>query len=57
VLENHRNSVSGSVNLNDNVLVDADGNEYVTNTINGNLNCAGNSPAPRSPSLVGARTM
>jgi hypothetical protein len=60
---NHRNSVSGSVNLNDNVLVDPDGNEYVTNTINGNLNCAGNSPAPQfgesggSPNNVtGAKT-
>lgn len=41
-----RNQVSGSVNLNDNVLVDPDGNEYVTNTIHGRLNCAGNTPAP-----------
>jgi len=30
-----RNSVNGSVNLNNNVLVDQDGNEYVTNTIHG----------------------
>lgn len=42
-----RNSVNGSVNLNNNTLVDPDGNEYVTNRINGNLNCAGNSPAPQ----------
>jgi hypothetical protein len=42
-----RNTVYGSVNLNDNVLVDPDGNEYVTNTIYGNLNCEGNSPAPQ----------
>ena len=42
-----RNDVHGSVNLNDNVLVDPDGNEYVTNTIHGNLNCTGNSPAPQ----------
>src|SRR5205823_14474920 len=41
-----RNNVNGSVNLNDNVLVDPDGNEYVTNTIHGSLNCQGNSPAP-----------
>jgi hypothetical protein len=41
-----RNTVNGSVNLNNNVLLDEDGNEYVTNTIHGNLNCAGNSPAP-----------
>jgi hypothetical protein len=40
-----RNTVSGDVNLNDNVLMDPDGNEYVTNTIQGSLNCAGNSPA------------
>ena len=42
-----RNTVNGSVNLNDNVLVDPDGNEYVTNTIHGTLNCHGNSPAPQ----------
>jgi hypothetical protein len=42
-----RNRVNGSVNLNDNVLEDPDGNEYVTNTIHGSLNCAGNSPAPQ----------
>jgi hypothetical protein len=42
-----RNSVNGSVNLNHNVLADPDGNEYVTNTIRGNLNCTGNSPAPQ----------
>ena len=42
-----RNTVNGSVNLNDNTLVDPDGNEYVTNTINGSFNCAGNSPAPQ----------
>jgi hypothetical protein len=42
-----RNTVYGPVNLNDNVLVDEDGNEYVTNTIYGSLNCAGNDPAPQ----------
>jgi hypothetical protein len=42
-----RNHVNGSVNLNNNVLVDTDGNEYVTNTINGTLSCTGNSPAPQ----------
>jgi hypothetical protein len=58
-----RNHVNGSVNLNDNVLADPDGNEYVTNTIHGSLNCAGNSPAPQigdsegSPNRVtGAKT-
>jgi hypothetical protein len=42
-----RNRVNGSVNLNNNVLPDPDGNEYVTNTIHGSLNCSGNSPAPQ----------
>jgi hypothetical protein len=42
-----RNRVNGPVNLNNNVLEDPDGNEYVTNTIHGSLNCAGNSPAPQ----------
>ena len=58
-----RNDVRGSVNLNDNVLVDEDGNEYVTNTIHGSLHCSGNSPAPQvgdsegEPNVVtGAKT-
>jgi hypothetical protein len=42
-----RNVVHGPVNLNNNVLLDPDANEYVTNSISGNLNCAGNSPAPQ----------
>jgi hypothetical protein len=58
-----RNHVNGSVNLNNNVLADPDGNEYVTNTIHGGLHCAGNNPAPQigdsegSPNQVtGAKT-
>jgi hypothetical protein len=58
-----RNDVNGAVNLNDNALADPDANEYVTNTIHGSLNCAGNSPAPQigdsegSPNQVtGAKT-
>lgn len=58
-----RNSVNGSVNLNNNTLVDPDGNEYRTNTIHGNLNCSGDSPNPQdgdsggSPNTVsGAKT-
>ena len=53
-----RNSVSGSVNLNNNMLLDDDTNEYVTNAIQGDLNCSGNSPAPQvgdsegSPNVV-----
>jgi hypothetical protein len=56
-----RNHVNGTVNLNNNVLMDPDGNEYVTNSINGNLNCSGNSPAPQigdsegSPNQVNGR--
>jgi hypothetical protein len=42
-----RNHVNGSVNLNNNVLADPDGNEYVTNVIHGSLKCSGNSPAPQ----------
>ncbi|HEX5369320.1 MAG TPA: hypothetical protein VFY10_07900 [Dehalococcoidia bacterium] len=41
------NDVHGSVTLNNNVLQDLDANEFVTNTIHGNLNCSGNSPAPQ----------
>lgn len=42
-----RNHVMGTVKLSNNVLVDPDGNEYVTNTIQGSLQCWGNSPAPQ----------
>jgi hypothetical protein len=42
-----RNDVRGTVTLTNNVLEDPDGNEYVTNSIRGNLNCSGNSPAPQ----------
>lgn len=42
-----RNHVNGAVKLSGNVLVDPDGNEYVTNTIRGSLSCYGNSPAPQ----------
>jgi hypothetical protein len=53
-----RNVVNGSVKLNNNVLMDPDGNEYVTNTIHGSLDCNGNSPEPQlgdsegSPNVV-----
>jgi hypothetical protein len=49
-----RNNVNGSVNLNDNTLVDEDGNEYVTNTIHGSLNCSGNDPAPQTGDSEGS---
>ncbi len=41
-----RNTITGNVALNNNVLVDTDANEYVTNVIHGNLACSGDSPAP-----------
>jgi hypothetical protein len=53
-----RNTVHGSVNLSNNVMDDPDANEFVTNTIFGNLVCFGNSPAPQigdsegSPNIV-----
>jgi hypothetical protein len=49
-----RNNVHGSVNYNGNTLVDPDGNEIQTNTIHGNLNCAGNDPPPQSGDSGGA---
>jgi hypothetical protein len=48
-----RNHVNGSVNLNNNVLMDPDGNEYVTNVIHGSLNCAGNDPAAQVGDSMG----
>jgi hypothetical protein len=56
-----RNNVHGSVNYNNNTLVDPDGNEVQTNRIHGNLNCHGNDPAPQqgdsegSPNVVTGR--
>jgi len=41
-----RNTVSGSVTLNDNILADPDAMEVVTNVIFGDLACNGNVPAP-----------
>jgi hypothetical protein len=42
-----RNKVNGSVNLIGNTVADPDGNEVVTNTIHGDLNCVANDPAPQ----------
>ena len=42
-----RNRVAGSVQFFGNETADPDGNEIVTNTINGDLNCYSNSPAPQ----------
>lgn len=49
-----RNTVHGSVDFNDNTVVDPDGNELQTNTIHGALNCAGNEPAPQQGDSGGA---
>ena len=56
-----RNTVHGSVNLSNNTLGDPDANEFVTNTIRGNLVCHNNVPAPHvgdsggSPNNVSGR--
>ena len=42
-----RNFVNGTVRLNNNDMDDPDANEFVTNTIRGNLVCHGNSPPPQ----------
>jgi len=42
-----RNDVHGTVRLNNNDMDDPDANEFVTNTIKGNLVCHNNSPAPQ----------
>jgi hypothetical protein len=42
-----RNTVYGSVTLSNNIMDDPDANEFVTNTIHGNLVCFGNVPAPQ----------
>jgi hypothetical protein len=42
-----RNTVHGTVKLSNNDMDDPDANEYVTNTIEGNLVCHNNSPAPQ----------
>jgi hypothetical protein len=56
-----RNTVRGSAYLNNNQMDDPDANEYVTNTIAGDLVCHNDSPAPQigdsmgSPNKVGGR--
>jgi hypothetical protein len=42
-----RNTVHGSVRLNNNQMDDLDANEFVSNVIRGNLVCHNNSPAPQ----------
>jgi hypothetical protein len=42
-----RNQVAGNVNWHNNQTLDPDGNEIASNTIQGNLNCSNNTPAPQ----------
>jgi hypothetical protein len=49
-----RNKVHGDVKLRENVMDDPDANEYVSNTIKGDLICHGNSPAPQVGDSQGA---
>jgi hypothetical protein len=54
-----RDKVGGSITFSNNIMADPDANEVLTNTIQGNLICAGNSPANQygdshgSPDTVG----
>jgi hypothetical protein len=56
-----RNTIHGTTRLNNNTLNDPDANEFVTNTIRGNLVCHNNAPAPHvgdsggSPNNVSGR--
>ena len=49
-----RNTVNGTVNFNNNTVVDIDGNEFQTNTIHGSLNCSGNTPSPQQADSEGS---
>jgi hypothetical protein len=49
-----RNTIHGSVNLSNNTLGDTDANEFVTNTIRGNLVCHNNMPAPHVGDSAGS---
>lgn len=49
-----RNTVNGTVNFNNNTVVDPDGNEVQTNTIHGSLNCSGNTPSPQQGDSEGS---
>jgi hypothetical protein len=52
-----RNTVNGGLTFNNNTVADPDGNEVVTNTIHGNLNCVGNDPAPQVGDSEGSRNV
>ena len=42
-----RDAIANKVTLNNNVTADPDGNEMATNSIRGDLKCAGNNPSPQ----------
>jgi hypothetical protein len=46
---------ANNVDFNDNLTGDPDGNEIATNTIRGNLSCAGNSPSPQIGDSAGGQ--
>jgi len=50
-----RDAVASNVDFNDNLTGDPDGNEIATNTIRGNLSCAGNSPSPQIGDSAGGQ--
>jgi hypothetical protein len=51
-----RAAIAGSVTFNNNATGDPDGNEMATNSIGGNLKCAGNSPSPQIGDSAGGLT-
>ncbi len=52
-----RNRVNGAVLFDRNVLADPDGNELVSNSIRGSLDCTANSPAPQVGDSEGSRNV
>jgi hypothetical protein len=50
-----RDAFANNVDFNDNLTGDPDGNEMATNTIRGNLSCAGNSPRPQIGDSAGGQ--
>jgi hypothetical protein len=49
-----RNAINDDVAFNNNVTADPDGNEMATNSIRGNLKCAGNKPSPQIGDSAGS---
>jgi hypothetical protein len=51
-----RDAIAHNVYFNDSVTFDPDGNEMATDSIRGNLSCAGNSPSPQIGDSAGSLT-